>query len=199
MSSYSIKFSVVGSLGLLFIVSFVLAHKYQPESLAANISPKALKDREMSPSAMVTPKVTLVTSKNVTNVTSLSPSVTPTPSSSPNDNIGKDLGQAPTPLALPLVSVSPSTNPTNQAVPSFLVSGTPITNSSPATAQTGKININTAGLNELDKIIGVGPATAQSIIGYRTEHGLFQKIEDIVKVKGIGDLKFEKMKDQITI
>jgi len=60
-----------------------------------------------------------------------------------------------------------------------------------------KININTAGLTELQQITGVGPVIAQRIIDYRTEFGLFRVVEDIKNVKGIGEKTFEKMKDQI--
>lgn len=62
-----------------------------------------------------------------------------------------------------------------------------------------KININTANLTQLQKITGVGPAIAQRIIDYRNENGDFQSIEDIINVKGIGEITFEKMKDQIVV
>lgn len=65
--------------------------------------------------------------------------------------------------------------------------------------RSGKININTASYEELLKITGIGPVIAQRIIDYRNTNGPFQKIEDIKKVKGIGDKTFEKMKDEITI
>lgn len=62
-----------------------------------------------------------------------------------------------------------------------------------------KININTANLIELQEIPGVGEATAQKIISYREENGKFKNIEDIKNVKGIGDSKFEDMKENICI
>lgn len=65
--------------------------------------------------------------------------------------------------------------------------------------QSEKININTASAEDLDNITGVGPAYAKNIIDYRDANGPFQKIEDIVNVKGIGPKTFEKMKDEITI
>lgn len=61
------------------------------------------------------------------------------------------------------------------------------------------ININTANLNELMTIPGIGKVKADSIVKYRVEFGNFMKIEDIMKVKGIGKSTFEKIKDSITI
>lgn len=64
---------------------------------------------------------------------------------------------------------------------------------------SGKININTAGESELDTLEGVGPATAKAIIQYRNQNGPFKSIEEIKNVKGIGDSKFNSMKDSITV
>ncbi len=62
-----------------------------------------------------------------------------------------------------------------------------------------KVNINTAGVEELDQLPGIGPAIAQRIIDYRNEHGEFKKVEDIQEVKGIGDAKYSEIKDSITV
>lgn len=62
-----------------------------------------------------------------------------------------------------------------------------------------KININTASLAELQKLPRIGPEIAQRIIDFRKEHGKFKKIEEIMKVKGIGEKLFEGIKDQITV
>lgn len=62
-----------------------------------------------------------------------------------------------------------------------------------------KIDINSASLEEIQKIQGIGPAKAAAIIAYREEHGPFRKIEDLLNVSGIGEKSLEKMKEQIII
>lgn len=62
-----------------------------------------------------------------------------------------------------------------------------------------RISINTADLDELCMLSGIGPSTAQKIIDYRNEHGLFQSLEDLMNVKGIGPSRFEKIKDRICL
>ena len=61
------------------------------------------------------------------------------------------------------------------------------------------VHINTATAQELDQLDGVGEKTAQKIIEFRTENGPFKTIDDIVKVKGIGPKKFEKMRFQLAL
>ena len=65
--------------------------------------------------------------------------------------------------------------------------------------ENDKVNINTATLNELDSLPGIGPSTAQKIIDYREENGNFKTIEDLQNVKGIGDAKYEEIKDKIIV
>jgi comEA protein len=62
-----------------------------------------------------------------------------------------------------------------------------------------KININTAQTDELQKLPRVGPAIAQRIIDYRKENGNFKRVEDIMKVRGIGEKVFAEIKDLITV
>ena len=65
--------------------------------------------------------------------------------------------------------------------------------------KNNKININKASISELKQITGIGESTANKIIDYRENVGKFKKIEDIKEVKGIGDSKYESIKDKITI
>lgn len=65
--------------------------------------------------------------------------------------------------------------------------------------QNLKININTATQTQLETLPGIGPSTATKIITYRKEKGKFKTIEDIKEVSGIGDSKFEKIKNYITV
>lgn len=62
-----------------------------------------------------------------------------------------------------------------------------------------KININTASESELCQIPGVGTTRAAAIVAYREAHGAFQKTEDIMKVSGIKEGTFEKIKDSIRV
>ncbi len=59
---------------------------------------------------------------------------------------------------------------------------------------TGKLNINTATIEELQLLPGVGQATAQNILDYRETNGPFTSVEDVIKVKGIGDRKLEQLR-----
>ena len=66
-------------------------------------------------------------------------------------------------------------------------------------ASDGKININTAGVEELVKLERVGEKYAQRIIEYREKNGPFGKPEDIMKVKGIGSKIWELNKERIVV
>ncbi|WP_259416229.1 helix-hairpin-helix domain-containing protein [Bacillus toyonensis] len=63
----------------------------------------------------------------------------------------------------------------------------------------GKVQINAASKEQLEKITGIGSRKAESILKYREEHGPFQKIEDLLEIDGIGVKSLEKIKDQIII
>ena len=62
-----------------------------------------------------------------------------------------------------------------------------------------KINVNTATVSELMTLQGVGKSTAEKIINYREENGKFKNIEDIKNVSGIGESKYNQLKDYIKV
>jgi comEA protein len=64
---------------------------------------------------------------------------------------------------------------------------------------TEKININTASKEELIRLPNIGPKTADKIIEYRNRHGKFLTIEDIKQIKGIGDKRFQALRDFIVV
>lgn len=87
------------------------------------------------------------------------------------------------------VQPAANTKPTTQTVPDTIV------------VQTGdkRVNLNTATLEELDALPGVGPSTAKNIIAYREAHGGFAAPEEIMNVKRIGEKTFDKLKAHITV
>lgn len=67
------------------------------------------------------------------------------------------------------------------------------------TTSSGLVNINRAGVEELDALPGVGQSTAQAIVDDRDANGAFASIEDLMRVSGIGEKKFEKLKGKICV
>jgi competence protein ComEA len=63
----------------------------------------------------------------------------------------------------------------------------------------GRININTASVEELETLPGIGPTAAQEIVEYRLQHGPFRTIQDIQNVPGIGPATFAKIENYITV
>ena len=91
----------------------------------------------------------------------------------------------------------------NEIISEYIISATGNTESEGSSSNNlkgeNKVNINTATQSELDQLPGIGPSIAQRIIDYREENGNFQKIEDVQNVKGMGDAKYEEIKDKITV
>lgn len=69
----------------------------------------------------------------------------------------------------------------------------------PGAADDGRIHINTADEKELERLPGIGPVMARRIIEYRTQHGAFQKIEDLRQVRGIGEAKLARLKEKAAL
>lgn len=66
-------------------------------------------------------------------------------------------------------------------------------------ASSGKLNINTASLQELQTLPGIGDTLAQRIIEYRTVHGDFASLSDLANVEGIGTIKLLRIMEMITV
>lgn len=64
---------------------------------------------------------------------------------------------------------------------------------------SAKVNINTAGVEQLMKLPGIGESRAADIVSYRNANGRFERIEDIMKVSGIKNASYEKIKDLIKV
>lgn len=63
----------------------------------------------------------------------------------------------------------------------------------------GKVNINTASSGELENLPGIGQVLADRIVEYRTQHGPFRDVRDLLKVEGIGQKKFDSLKAYVTV
>jgi competence protein ComEA len=66
-----------------------------------------------------------------------------------------------------------------------------------ASTPSGPIQLSTATLEQLDSLPGVGPATAQKILDYRTEHGAFSSVDELDAVPGIGPKRLEQLRDLV--
>lgn len=81
----------------------------------------------------------------------------------------------------------------------ILEENTTTTTNSTDSSNNSLININTADVNTLSTLPGIGTSKAESIIAYREEHGNFKAIEELTNVSGIGESTYEKLKAYITI
>lgn len=68
-----------------------------------------------------------------------------------------------------------------------------------AAPASGPLNLNTATLAQLDALPGVGPVLAQRILAHRDQHGGFTSVGDLRQVDGIGDARYEQLKDLVTV
>ena len=86
----------------------------------------------------------------------------------------------------------------NPAVAAELQSGAAETDS-PATEGTDRVELNTADKAALETLPGVGPRTAELIIEYRAENGGFEKIEDLMNIRGIGERTFLRLRELVRV
>jgi competence protein ComEA len=66
-------------------------------------------------------------------------------------------------------------------------------------ASAEKVNLNTATVEQLQTLPGVGPAMAKKILEHRSKIGKFTKVDELLNVKGIGEKKFQKIKDRLIV
>lgn len=64
---------------------------------------------------------------------------------------------------------------------------------------TGPVDLNTATLEQLDALPGVGPATAQAILDHRRAHGRFRKVDELLEVRGIGEAKLAALRSKVRV
>ena len=86
-----------------------------------------------------------------------------------------------------------------EAPPPTVSSGSTSATGSGAGSTAGPINLNTATLDQLETLPGIGPALGQRIIDHREQHGPFQSVEDLLDVSGIGDKRLADLRDQVTV
>lgn len=107
-----------------------------------------------------------------------------------------------TTVKIPAVGEEPDPEIAQQEYTKYEVDNTPEQTVSAASADkitSGTININTASASELMRLPGVGQTTANKIISYRETNGKFLAIEEIMNVSGIGEKKFESMKQFLSV
>lgn len=89
------------------------------------------------------------------------------------------------------MDVTPSATPISKAT------ATP--SATPAPTSDGRIHLNTATVDELDQLPGIGPAKAAEIVKYREAHGRFGRLDELKLVNGIGDKTYAKLAPQLVI
>lgn len=91
-----------------------------------------------------------------------------------------------------------STPPTESSIPPKDAGSTMPSESLPHEPDDGRIDINTATLEDFESLPGIGPTMAKRVIDYRNINGRFDVVEDLTEVSGIGDKTIEKLRDKIT-
>jgi competence protein ComEA len=66
-------------------------------------------------------------------------------------------------------------------------------------AKAPQVDVNRASVEELQSLPGIGQVTAERIVAFREEHGPFRRVEDLMKVKGIGEKSFQKLRSRVKV
>jgi competence protein ComEA len=77
--------------------------------------------------------------------------------------------------------------------------GSPQTTAAAGSVPTGPLDLNTATLDQLEELPGVGPVLAQRILDYRLKQGRFTSVDELRQVSGIGDQRFAELKDLVRV
>lgn len=77
--------------------------------------------------------------------------------------------------------------------------GRPDSTTPPPAAPEARVDLNAAGPEELDRLPGIGPVLAGRIVEYRTRHGRFTRIEDLLAVRGIGPRLLERLRSRVRL
>ena len=73
------------------------------------------------------------------------------------------------------------------------------TKAAPAAVRSGAVDVNSASEEELQDVPGIGPSLAKKIVDFRKENGPFKTVDDLLKVRGIGEKSLEKLRPHLTV
>src|SRR5438093_1213915 len=96
-----------------------------------------------------------------------------------------------------LTSMSGSLSP--QAAPRRAAAGAKAGAPAESETKTAAVDINSADVEKLTSLPGIGPAIAQRIVDYRKEHGPFKSVDELVNVRGIGERLLARLRDRVTV
>jgi len=95
-------------------------------------------------------------------------------------------------LAAPIADGQQVVVPSNREAAQALAGG-------PVTGAGGRVHLNSATLDQLDELPGIGPVTAQKILDYRSEHGAFGSVDELDAVPGIGPATLDELRDLVDL